>query len=115
VLSLPPSVQIFVARAPVDFRRGFDGLAATVRTLGEEPLSGHLYVFRNRRGDRAKILFWDRTGFCLWYKRLERGVFHFPAGETECLEVEAADLMLLLEGIDLSGARRQRRFRLAAG
>lgn len=95
MLSLPPSVQIFVAREPVDFRRGFDGLAATVRELGEEPLSGHLYVFRNRRGDRAKILFWDRTGFCLWYKRLERGVFHFPAGETECLEVEAADLMLL--------------------
>jgi len=114
VLSLPPAVQIFVATDTVDLRRSFDGLAATVRALGEEPLSGHLYVFRNRRGDRVKILFWDRTGFCLWYKRLERGVFHFPVGASGCVELEASELMLLLEGIDLAGARRQRRFRLAA-
>jgi transposase len=115
MLSLPPAVQIFVCTTPEDMRRSFDGLAAKVYELGGEPLSGHLYVFRNRRGDRAKILFWDRTGYCLWYKRLERGVFHFPVGADGCVELEASELMLLLEGIDLEGARRRPRFRLASG
>ena len=121
MLSLPPSVRIYLATAPVDGRRGIDGLAAIVRDhFGEDPLSGHLFVFRNRRGDRAKILYWDRTGFWLLQKRLERGVFRFPIGladgvaESARLEVEAADLALVLEGIDLAGARRQKRFRADA-
>jgi transposase len=69
-------------------------------------------VFRNRKRDRVKILWWDRSGYCLWYKRLERGRFHLPEGEGSSLEVVWADLSLVLEGIDLAGARRRRRFSL---
>ena len=70
---LPPSVRIFVASQPVDLRQSFDRLAAcTQEQLGGDAFSGHLFVFRNRRGDRVKILYWDRSGFCLWYTRLEQ-------------------------------------------
>lgn len=117
MLSLPPAVRVFLASAPVDGRRGIDGLAGLVREhFGEDPLSGHLFVFRNRRGDRAKILYWDRSGFWLLQKRLERGVFRFPVGPSRGgsdgarVEVEAADLALLLEGIDLAGSTRRKRF-----
>ncbi len=95
-------------------RRSFDALAALVdQVVGEDPLSGHLFVFRNRRGDLVKILSWDRTGYCIWYKRLEEGVFRFPEAVAGRVEIEAAELALILEGIDLAGATRQRRFRLA--
>lgn len=108
---IPPSMRIYLATEPADMRRSFDGLAGMVRDfLGRNPLSGHLFVFRNRRGDRVKILYWDRTGFCLWYKRLERGFFHFPENGATSVEVEAPELALLLEGIDLAGARRRKRF-----
>lgn len=71
MLTLPPAVRIFVAVEPTDMRRGFDGLSAAVREiLLQEPLSGHLFAFRNRRGDRLKILFWDRSGYCLFYNHL---------------------------------------------
>jgi transposase len=110
MLSLPPTVRILLATQPADMRRGFDGLSALVR---DDPLSGHLFVFRNRRGDRCKILYWDRSGFALWYKRLERGTFRFPTSHTAHVEVEAAELALLLEGIDLAGARRRPRAALA--
>lgn len=116
MLSLPPSVRVFLATGAVDGRLGIDGLAALVRdAFGLDPLSGHLFVFRNRRGDRARILYWDRSGFWLLQKRLERGVFRFPAGEGARAEVEAAELALLLEGIDLAGSRRRPRFAPAAG
>lgn len=80
--------------------------------MGQDPLSGHLFVFFNRRGDRVKILFWDRSGFCLWYKRLEQGVFRLPQFLADAVnpEVEQADLSLILEGIDLSGAQRRKRY-----
>lgn len=94
-------------------RRGFDGLAAMTREIiGADPLSGHLFVFRNRRRDRMKILYWDRDGFSLWYKRLERGTFRFPApGDgVHSIEVDHATLTLILEGIDVRGVRRQRRY-----
>ncbi|MGH7859588.1 MAG: IS66 family insertion sequence element accessory protein TnpB [Candidatus Binatia bacterium] len=111
MLTLPPSVRVFLSTAPVDGRRGIDGLAALVREhFGDNPLSGHLFVFRNRRGDRAKILYWDRSGFWLLQKRLERGVFRFPSGDGARIEVEAAELALVLEGIDLAGAKRRKRF-----
>ena len=114
MLSLPPSVRIFLCTEPADMRRSFDGLSAmTKEIIGRSPYSGHLFVFRNRRGDRAKILWWDRGGFCIWYKRLEKGEFHFPSNDQRALEIEAADLSLLLEGIDLDGAKRRKRFQLA--
>lgn len=111
MLSWPPSVRVFLAAQAADMRRSFDGLAALVSGfLGQDPLSGHLFVFRNRRGDRVKILYWDRSGYCLWYKRLEEGVFRFPASSGASLEIESAELALLLEGIDLAGAVRRKRF-----
>jgi transposase len=103
---------VFVATTPVDLRRGFDGLAALTREiLEEDPLSGHLFAFRNRRGDRMKILFFASGGFCLFYKRLERGTFHFPSGDTVGLEIDAGDLGLILEGLDLTCARRRPRWK----
>jgi transposase len=114
MLTLPPSVRIFVCLAPADMRRSLDGLAALTREiLREDPLSGHLFVFFNRRRDRTKILFWDRSGLALYYKRLEKGVFHLSALEhpkRKRAEIEAAELSLILEGIDLSGAKRRMRF-----
>lgn len=111
MLMLPPAVRLFIACEPADLRRSFDGLAALTReVIRQDPLSGHLFVFRNRVGDRVKILFWDRSGYCLWYKRLEKGVFRFPTGEAGSIEVEAAELMLLLEGIELASANRRARF-----
>lgn len=108
---LPPSVRIFVASRPADLRRSFDGLAALTReVIRENPLSGHLFVFINRRRDRVKIIWWDRSGYCLWYKRLEKGTFRFPPSDSERVEIEAAELGLLLEGIELAGAARRPRF-----
>ncbi len=102
MLTWPPTVRIFIAAEPVDMRRGFDGLAAIARdVLAQDPLSGHVFVFRSRNGKRVKVLFWDRSGLCLVYKRLEKGVFRFPSDPTGCVEVEAGELMILLEGIDL--------------
>lgn len=114
MLSLPPTVRVFFALEGVDLRKGFDGLANMARSvLAEDPASGHLFVFLNRRRNRVKVLFWDRSGWCVYYKRLERGSFSLPQprslGDTK-LEVEAAELMLILEGIDLRGARRRVRW-----
>jgi transposase len=119
MLSLPPSVRIFVSRQPVDMRKGFDSLAQLVRShLAGDPLSGHLFVFRSKRGDRLKVLYWDSDGLCLWYKRLEIGVFTLPTAGSNVgehgLEIRAGDLALLLEGIDLAGAKRQKRYQRPA-
>jgi len=115
MLTLPASVRIYLAAEPVDLRRGFDGLAATTRSvIRQDPLNGHLFVFVNRRRNRVKLLVWDRTGYLLLYKRLERGTFHLP-GEPQAgqrhVELDAGDLGLMLEGVDLSGARRRKRWR----
>lgn len=105
---LANSVRVYLARDPADMRCSFDGLMGRVMgVLAADPFSGHLFVFRSRRGDRVKILFWDRTGFCLWYKRLEKGTFHVPACEGPSVRIEATDLALILEGIDLKGAKRR--------
>lgn len=112
MLILPSSLRVFVYREPVDMRRSFDGLESIVReVLQEDPLSGALFVFCNRRRDRMKLLLWDATGFWIWYKRLEGGTFRLPSGAESKVEMGAAELALILEGIDLSGARRQRRWR----
>jgi transposase len=106
---LPPGVRILLASEPADLRRSFDGLAQLARdVVREDPLSGHLFVFRNKAGRRVKILFWDRTGFALWHKRLESGVFRFPSGDAPSVEVTAAQLRLLLDGIELGGRSRRR-------
>lgn len=113
MLSLPPSVKVFIARNPIDMRKSFDGLENAVRnTLQQDPTSGHLFVFVNRRGDRIKIFMWDRHGWSILYKRLEVGTFTLPKlqGDANRIEVEAAELALMLEGIDLTGAKRRRRW-----
>jgi len=114
MLTLPPSVRVFVCLAPADLRRSLDGLAAMTReVIREDPHSGHLFVFFNRRRDRTKILFWDRSGLCLYYKRLEKGVFRlseFEHPKRVRAEIEAAELALILEGIDLANAKRRARF-----
>jgi transposase len=116
VLTLPPSVRIYLAAGATDLRRSMDGLSALVRDhLGLEPLSGHLFVFRNRRGDRLKILLWERSGFWVLYKRLERGTFSWPSEEAgSSFEMRASDLMLLLSGVELSSTRRRRWYDRAA-
>ena len=112
MLSLPPSVRVFIARGATDMRKSFDTLAAVVcDIIDEDPQSGHLFVFVNRRRDRMKILWWDRSGYCLLAKRLEHGQFHLydQAGDREArYEMRASELSLLLDGIDLRGARRRR-------
>jgi transposase len=111
MLSLPPAVRVFVARGATDMRKSFDTLAALViDTVDEDPMSGHLFLFVNRRRNRAKILWWDRSGYCLLAKRLEHGqfrVFDRAGGSAGGFEVTAAELALLLAGIDLRGARRR--------
>ena len=105
MLSLPPSIRIFAARQAVDMRKTFDGLSAIARdVLREDPMSGQLFVFFNAARDRVKILFWDTSGFWLFYKRLERGTFEGISaldGERTHAQITATTLHMLLEGIDL--------------
>jgi transposase len=111
MLSLPSSVRVFVARERVDFRKGFDGLCGIVRDqFGDDPLSGHLYLFFNARGNRIKILVWDRNGFWLFYKRLERGVFERVEGRGAKIEIDRAKLAMLLDGVDTRSSRIKRHF-----
>jgi transposase len=114
MLTLPPSVKIYIAASPVDCRKGFDGLSSMVEsTFGVDPLSGHLFVFINRRGDQVRILFFDRTGYCIVSKRLERGTFRLardPKDGSQHVEVNAGELGLMLEGIELEGAKRRVRW-----
>ena len=114
MLSPTAHVQIYIAVDAVDMRKGFDGLAAGVRQqLRREPMSGELFVFLNRHRDRVKILYWDRSGWVIFYKRLERGSFKLPARPEpgqRALQLDAAELALLLEGIDLADAKRRPRW-----
>ena len=114
MLTLPPSVRIYLATTPVDGRRGIDSLAGTVLSaMGLQPLSGHVFCFISKRRHQIKILFWDRTGFVLVTKRLERGCFRLPReiapGATN-LDLESPELTLILEGIDLHRSRRRARW-----
>ena len=118
MLTLPPSTRVFVATQPADMRCGFDGLLALVRDFlrHEDPFAGHLFVFRNKRCDRLKILWWDRDGLAIWYKRLEEGTFRFPsAGDAAArLEMTSADLELVLQGIDPAKVKRSKRYQRPA-
>ena len=93
-------------------RRAFDGLARMVREqMGGDPLSGHLFVFINRRGDRMKILWWDRDGYALYYKRLEQGTFALPPADPFHPSISRTQLAMMLDGIELKSARNRRRYR----
>jgi transposase len=95
------AVRVMVATKPVDFRKGAEGLAALVReAMGSDPFSGSVYVFRSKRADRVKLVFWDGTGLCLFAKRLENGAFRWPAMEGGVIRLSAAQLAALLEGLD---------------
>jgi transposase len=112
MVSLPTSVRIWLATRATDLRKSFDTLAELVRQqLKGDPLSGQLFVFRNKRADRVKLLYWDEDGFVIIYKRLEAGTFRFPRAEAAGVEIRAADLQMLLDGIDLDSVKRQKRYR----
>ena len=106
-------IRIFVWGQPVDMRKSFTGLYALVKhVLKEDALSGSLFFFINRRGSYIKSLYWDRTGFCIWAKRLERGRFRLPCKSQHKMELSYTELKLLLEGIELNNTHRRRRFKL---
>ena len=115
-LSLPG--RVFLCLLPTDMRKGFDSLAGLVeQQLGQDPLAGDLFVFRSRRGDRLKLLYWDNDGLAIWYKRLEEGTFVFPRADASRskvgahgLVIRAAELAMLLEGIDLQNVQRRKRY-----
>ena len=114
MLSLPLPVRIFLCTRHADLRKSFDGLAQMVREfLGADPLSGHLFVFRNKRSDRLKLLYWDTDGLAIWYKRLEQGSYRFPTvtADGDGVEIRGADLTMILDGVDLDSVKRQRRYR----
>ena len=113
MLTLPPSVQVFLSLEPTDMRKGIDGLSAlTQSVLEKDPLSGHLFCFFNKRKDKVKVLYWDRGGFCLFHKRLESGHFHLDAFGERNEPLRFSDLVLILEGLDLKNAKRHTRFAL---
>jgi transposase len=100
-------VQVWLATTPVDMRKSFDSLAEVVRNfLGRDPLSGHLFVFRNRGGHRVKILWWDCDGLAIYYKRLEQGEFQFPRANTPAVEVTRDQLSRLLSGLSIAERKR---------
>jgi transposase len=122
MLSLSLPGRVFLCLAPTDMRKSFDGLMGLVQAqLGQDPLSGDLFVFRSKRGDRVKLLYWDSDGLAIWYKRLEEGTFAFPAADEQRtqvgahgLQIRAAELAMLLDGIDLNGIKRRKRYQKPA-
>ena len=113
MLSFPAAIKVYLCTVPCDMRRSFDGLSMMAEHIVRaNPLSGHLFVYCNRRTDRMKILYWDRDGWAIWYKRLEAGTFQYPFSDPGRQEIAAWELGLLLEGIDLKAGKRRKRFEL---
>lgn len=118
MLSLSLPARVFLCTLPTDMRKSFDSLAGLVESqLGQDPLAGDLFVFRSKRGDRLKLLYWDSDGLAIWYKRLEEGTFVFPTPNEQRLSVGAhglvirpAELAMLLDGIDFKNAKRRPRY-----
>jgi transposase len=113
MLTIPSAVKLWYCPEAVDMRLGFDGLFALVRSrLNADPLSGHLFIFRNRTADRLKVLYWGGHGLCLWCQRLEAGRYHFPepAADATALELTPGQFQMILDGIDLTRVRRFKRF-----
>jgi transposase len=111
---IPESVKVYMSVETMDMRCGFDRLSAKAHEITfQNPLSGHMFVFFNRGKNRVKVLFWDKSGYCLYYKRLEQGTFHFPeylSEDTKVLQVAVSDFALILSGIELYGAVRRKRY-----
>lgn len=114
MMHLPASVRVYLCTAPCDMRRSFDGLHGLVTSVMQlDAFGGHLFVFANRRRDRVKILYWDRDGFAVWAKRLEEGTYAMPFGDASQeprREITGQELGALLSGIDLSVAKRRKRY-----
>jgi transposase len=117
MMHLPASVRVYLCTSACDMRKSFDGLHALVtQSMQLDAFGGHLFVFANRRRDRIKILYWDRDGFAVWAKRLEEGTYAMPFGDSGVIdggkrhEITAAELAALLSGIDLSHAKRRKRY-----
>jgi transposase len=111
------STRIWLCTGPTDMRRGFDRLAEQARAVtNQDPLSGHLFLFRSRGGDRLKALYWDKDGYVLWYKRLEEGTFKLPelSAAQPSVELRASELAMILDGIDLSSVKRVKRYQREA-
>ena len=104
----PPRSRIYLAVGPTDMRKSFDGLQHAARSvIDRDPLSGHFFVFCNRRRDRLKVLLWDRSGFWVFAKRLEKGTFAWPRSDARAVELRAEELQILLGGFDLARVRRR--------
>jgi len=117
VLTFPSGVRLFVATGPTDLRKSYNGLSALVEGAFCRPsTSGDLFVFLNRRGTQVRILFWDRDGYCILMKRLERGTFRRVKSDDGAthVEIDAGELAMLLEGIDATSIRRRKRYRAAS-
>jgi len=117
MLSILAGTRIFLAIAPTDMRKGFDGLQGLVTSvLEQDPLSGHLFLFINRRRDKLKVLYWDGDGLAIWYRRLEQGTFQVPKPRDDktSLEIRSDEMMMLLRGIDLTTVRRRKRYSAAS-
>jgi len=113
VLNFPSNVRLYFCTTPTDMRKSFDGLHTLVRQVFQlDPLEGHLFLFVNRRRDRVKILWWDRDGLALFYKRLEAGTYQLPdvAKDAQGVEIDATQLAMLLNGVDLHSAKRRKRY-----
>lgn len=115
MMTLPDTANIFLYSSPTDMRKSFCGLSGIVRSeLGREPNDGSLFLFINRRKDRLKALYWQTDGMILFYKRLESGTFEsIESGDRPAVKIDAAELAMLLSGIDIRSARRRKRFRKA--
>lgn len=115
MISIDSSTRIFVAITPTDMRKGFDGLQGLVNsTLCQDPLSGHLFLFVNRRRDKLKVLYWDGDGLAIWYRRLEQGTFQMPevSDDRTSAEISREDLMMLIRGLDYQTVVRRKRFKV---
>jgi transposase len=115
MISIASSTRIFVATSPTDMRKGFDGLQGLVSSvLGQDPLSGHLFLFVNRRRDKLKVLYWDGDGLAIWYRRLEQGTFQMPTitGDKTAAEINREDLIMLIRGLDYENVHRRKCFKI---